>query len=575
MARIYSVLIIMFVASQCWAAESNEPAKVQEKLRLPLLDYTSVDSYWKLKSIEDSGYFKIGRRYIHAPRVEWVPVEGVLQYKIVLLQHGEILGVTESNAPPLYAENGWNKMKPGKAGVAIIGYGPDGQRAAISRLFPFYVAPDFNLKAAAKRKRPYSDAALRAFNALYEFRMPKQTPAPTSGPGSLIKHPVVLTCAGSYNGWTPYSFPNLHDWCYVAMCVELSKGADSQLRAKINSFADSVGKHILMSRLEGEENMYSGMIRGCVDWYGESALGFIPATEQEKDKLKRLIEPAKCGYSGQALVQIYELTGDANYLDAAEKIAEVLIRTQLPDGSWYARVDGKTGEVIGNYSTSVIAAASFMDSLNKHRPSPKLVECSKKAFNWTAENPFKTFGWVLNFDDNPALADAANPYAGLSNWDLFGAIKYLEHSSDDNRQKIVREQLRWNDNHFVFYGDDPLLPWDPYYPTCGEQGNPASFFSVGGCWLPMDFHTANWGLALLSAYKICGDKEYLEKAAAAGNALTQYQLDTGATITWMPDKATGLSAHLAGNGQEYHSLWPAAWALSSAFWAKLDADFKQ
>ena len=574
--RIFLTLFMLFFTCQCSAkTESNEGGNIQEKLSLPLIDYTSIDSYWTLKSISDSGYFKVGRRYVHAPRVEWVPVDGVSWYKIVLLQHGEILGVTEAGMPPVYAEKGWDKIKPGKASVAIIGYGTDGQRAAISRLFPFYVAPNFDKKVSAERKRPYLDAAYRTFNALYEFRLPPQTPAPDSGPGSRIKHPVVLTAMGSPNGWVSLSWPNLHDWCYVAMCSELLKTADSDLKPKIISFADSVGKHIMMCRLSGEDNVYSGMIRGCVDWNGESVLAFTRPTKEEADKYRRLIEPAKCGYSGEALVRIYEMTGDTNYLDAAEAIANCLMRTQLPDGSWPARVDGKTGEVIGEYSTSAIAVASFMDRLNEHRPSTKMVECSKRALNWTTENPFKTFGWVLNYDDSDVLTTSVNPYIGLSNWDLFASIKYLEHQPGNNWQKIAKEQLRWNDNHFVFYGDDPLLAYDPYYPTCGEQGNPGSFTSEKSCWLPMDFHTANWGLALLSAYKMSGDEEYLEKAKAAGNALTQYQLDTGATITWMQDKKTGLSTALAGNNQEAHGLWPAAWALSAAFWAKLEADFGQ
>src|SRR6185503_4610828 len=98
-----------------------------------------------------------------------------------------------------------------------------------------------------------------------------------------------------------------------------------------------------------------------------------------------------------------------------------------------------------------------------------------------------------------------------------------------NTAARIREQLDWNDNHFVFYGDDLLLPFKPFYPTCGEQGNPASFTSPGGCWVPMDFHTANWGRALLQTFELTGDRKYLRTARAAANAITQYQLDDGRT----------------------------------------------
>jgi hypothetical protein len=158
----------------------------------------------------------------------------------------------------------------------------------------------------------------------------------------------------------------------------------------------------------------------------------------------------------------------------------------------------------------------------------------------------------------------------LSNWDLFAFVRYLCRTAPDHSAlaETVTRQLDWNDNMFVFYGSDPLLPIEPYYPCCAEQGMPGSFQGYGGCWLPMDFHTANWGMTLLAAYQLTRDARWLDRARAAGNALTQYQLDDGRTMTWMCDRYSGVSAHLSG-APAVHSFWPAAWAMSSAFWAEL------
>jgi hypothetical protein len=152
----------------------------------------------------------------------------------------------------------------------------------------------------------------------------------------------------------------------------------------------------------------------------------------------------------------------------------------------------------------VIAVVAFLDRLNADHPDPRWVLARDRAFDWIMKNPVKTYGWVVNFDDGLTSASDVNPYVALSNWDLFEFIRYLgEHPEKaPNAAEIVKEQLDWCDNHFVFYGSDPLLTFEPYYPCCAEQGNPKSFAHCSDCWTPMDFHTANWGSALLAAYNL-------------------------------------------------------------------------
>jgi hypothetical protein len=187
-------------------------------------------------------------------------------------------------------------------------------------------------------------------------------------------------------------------------------------------------------------------------------------------------------------------------------------------------------------------------------------------------NPMKTHGWVVNYDDGGAPATLQNPYAGsLSNWDLFGFARYLcrVHASVPRVVDEINGQLAWNDGMFVYYGSDPLLPIEPFYPTCAEQGTPSSFV-LTGCWLPMDFHTAHWGKTLVEFHRLTKDPRTLAIARAAGGALEQYQLADGRTLTWMPDRASGISAHVSGSPAT-NSFWPAGWAMSASLWAELAA----
>ncbi len=84
----------------------------------------------------------------------------------------------------------------------------------------------------------------------------------------------------------------------------------------------------------------------------------------------------------------------------------------------------------------------------------------------------------------------------------------------------------------------------------------------------MDFHSGNWALANLAAYRMTKDRGYLDRAKAGGNTLTQYQMDNGATLTWMPDSGLGIS-YRADVGASAHAFWPGGWAMSAWTWAEL------
>ncbi len=536
-----------------------------------LLDYLSPSAYNTLAPIDPTGYFAVSIRYVHPPRVEWAAVQGASRYELLLLQKDKLLGVTPATGSPCFISNGWAKTRPGKAAVVIQAFDAGGKRIALSRMFPIYVVPDFNAKVCAPRKRAYTDAATKVFRKIFDYHAPASA-LPEGTPATLQKHPISLACTSTQNGGLGGpAFPNLHDWMYIEMAIQMLPHADAVRKKQIAEFAASVGDHLLMCRLPMEGNAYGGMVRGCVDISGRSGIAVGGLAPAQQEKMLRLVEPSKCGYSGLALIRIFEITGQKKYLDAAQRIAEVLVDTQLDDGSWPARVDGKTGEVLGKYSTSVAAVVRFLYHLNAYTPDARFISAAKKGVSWLMAYPVKSYGWVVNFDDNPAPASTVNPYIGLSNWDLFEFVRFLSEYPDaiPNSAAVAREQMNWADNHFVFYGSDPYLPYEPFYPVCAEQGGPGSPQSAYACWVPMDFHTANWTSALLAAYHLTGDKTYLEKALYAGNALTQYQLNDGSTMTWMCDRTFGLSSQYSGTSGT-HQFWQAAWAMCAAVWSELD-----
>lgn len=535
----------------------------------PIFDASKMSSYGKRKIIRPTGYFAFGRRYIHAPKVEWKLAQKCdesVRYELFLLQGDKILGVTKAACSPHYIEKGWDKIARGKkAGIVILGLDLKGRSVAQSAFCPIWVAPDFDKRVSSKMKLPYREAAIKAFAALENYKLPAS--APPVPPNSGIDHPVLLTAACGVDVCFPRSAPVRHDRNYVEMLMSLNKTADKPLKERILAFAHSVGNHILMCRFQDTSYKYNKLIRDCAGFDGESAVGVIGA-DKKSGKMQRLVEPGKNGYAAGALVKLYELTGEAEYLDAAVKIAEVLVETQRPDGSWPARVDAKTGEVLSEYSTNTISVASFLDRLNRHRPDKKWLQARDRAVEWTIQNPVKTNAWVVNFDDCPNITQRRNLYVGLSNWDAFTFVRYAaDHANEmEGAVKYIEDTLKWTDNNFTFYGSDPFLPFEPYYPCVAEQGSPNIFDSQNNCWVPMDFHTSKWVTALVATYKATGNKIYLEKARAGANTLTQYQIDTGATLTWMYDKTFGCHTRDIVDGT-VDDFWPggtaaASWALA-------------
>ncbi len=552
--------LVTFSVAPAQTATTSAPAS-------PLLvDFLSPATYdAPLPPVEPTGFFAIGRRYMHPPRVEWKPVAGAARYQILLLQGSRIVGTSEATAPPQVARQGWEQIQPGKGGIAIQAIDASGKRLALSSLVPFYRAGGFDAAVVSPRKEPYRDAAVRAFDALANFKLPGTTSVPTSGPSSSIL-PVLLTASSNGAGCAPYSLPVLHDWAHVDMLEGLLQSADEPLKARILAYARSVGDHLLLARVPAEGHLYGNMIRSCIDFHGNPALPHPVADEAIREKMLRLVEPAQCGRAGETLVKVFALTGDARYLDAAYAMAETHVKTQLPDGSWPGRVDGKTGEVFGGYSSATGTVASFLNHLATRRPDPRWGPAEQRAREWMLKHPMQTYGWVSSDEHGVRTATMENPLAGgLSNRDLFAFVRYLcrVHASVPKVVDLIAEQLAWNDSQFVFYGPDPELPFDPFYPTCAGRNTPAG---AEDGWAPTDFDTASWAKSLLDVHRLTKDPRWLAIARSAADALENYQLADGRTVTWLPDRTFGISPHAGPT-----AFRPAGWAMSAALWAELAA----
>jgi len=580
----FPVLMLALAAAGGAQPSRSQPSAIETEsglvVQLPLFNRLDPAAYGVLEPIEFTGFSAEARRHVHSPQITLAPVEGVTKYVFVLAQYGTVLGVTESDEPGLNGVlSGWDRVENGPAGWVVLGFDADGNKIALSRMKPFFKAPDFDPENSPEPKRPHLDAAWAVLDAIMNTKVPQQDKYGLSPTFQYVpwidKKPeqknwpdVVVTAAFDPFYSTGYSYPPLHDVAYALMVESLMPLAEGDRRAQLETLIRSVGDHILTARVP-EDYLAKGLLYGCIRTNGEPYSGLYGASDEVREKHLRMVEPGKGASCGYSLLIAHDLLKDAKYLDAAIDMAEGLARLQQEDGSWAARIDGKTGEVIGSYASTAGLGVMFLDRLHHATGDSRWAELRDRALEWMEKNPLRTHGWVTNFDDGVAQSTNENPYLGLSNFDMLPFLRYLcaQPHLLDSTAVHVADELRWNDDAFVFYGPDPLLPFSPFYPSVSEQGG-AEFIDAYDCWVPMDGHTANWALTLLAYHKLTGDEAALAKARAAADALTHVQLNDGRTTTWIPDATLGVAVHLSGTPSG-HSWWPAGWAYAAHLWAEL------
>ena len=231
---------------------------------------------------------------------------------------------------------------------------------------------------------------------------------------------------------------------------------------------------------------------------------------------------------GEAMLTLYRVTGENDWLEYARHIAEMFVRLQRPDGTWPYRVNPRNATVTEDYTSNVVSPACLMALLEEIQPDPRYAAARHKAIAWLKENPVKTRRWQGMYED----VGEQPPFANLQHFDVDEAILYLTHfrTADPAFVPTAVELNRWVEDQFVVWGPELQLPVQPPTPTVLEQYV---------CYWPMECHTARWLLALIALHTATGDAEYLTKAIAAANSIVRGQQPSGAYSTWGNDVRYG------------------------------------
>lgn len=179
---------------------------------------------------------------------------------------------------------------------------------------------------------------------------------------------------------------------------------------------------------------------------------------------KDITQPDKAASFAAELVDLFKITGDKKYLEAADRIAATLagrIRTGDADTSPLPfKVNALTGEVKSRYTTNWTGALRLFESLIALKTADGAAY--QKAFDllsaWLKQYPMKTNKWGPFFEDIPGWSDTEINEGSMA-WYL------LEHPSwDPDWKRDVRAMQDWAIGKFT------IRHWEQYGLTViGEQ----------------------------------------------------------------------------------------------------------
>ncbi len=228
-----------------------------------------------------------------------------------------------------------------------------------------------------------------------------------------------------------------------------------------------------------------------------------------------LIYPATVG---EAYLDLYDLTRDKKYLEAALRIANTYRELQLSNGSWYLLIYIGSGEPVApNYvvPTGIIA---FLNRLKEDHGIQKYDYCRNLALAFIEENMVEDFNWEGQFEDQKP----SERYRNLSKGQACSYAGFLlrNESGDPEKLALAEDLIRFSEDQFVIWDHrNDIDSWgitsDKWLTPCVlEQYN---FYT------PVNASSGNMIEVFMQAYDRTGNILYLAKAMDLANTIVDTQ----------------------------------------------------
>ncbi|MEX2336278.1 MAG: hypothetical protein WD555_03305 [Fulvivirga sp.] len=487
---IVSVLIpLVGLVSSCATTAQNEENKsygerALEESAIPVRPGIPGERpFW-------NGYSK---RFIYAPAFDFKEVENSELYKFELVALEDSTQYSfESKKPYDPLSPVWTDLPVGSYNLLVTGISEGGDILSVAGKREFYRAASFD-GIYHETSAHYDSSARVALSSLLhkdylEYWLEHKAPDPS----------YVL-----------YRYPSK---IYSALVI----GAVSH--ARLTEGTPEAERSVNLARIIADNLLSISFKEG-------TPLEFFPPTYHGYDKIFDKKPDSHMQHehnmityaadAGNAYLDLYDLTGDQKYLQAAKNIANTYLKTQLENGSWYLYVSNKTGDPIEEPLTIPTEIINYFDRLRGEYNVEGLEEATRKALAYTMDNPVKTFDWHGQFED----VKARKPYQNLSREQACNLAMYLfRNNSSKENIELAEELLRFSEDQFVIWEKpEPLLN-----SKRGPGGLPQNWITPSVqeqyvFWRPIARSSGIMIETFWEAYKASGEEIYLAKAKSLAN----------------------------------------------------------
>lgn len=433
-------------------------------------------------------------QFIYAPAFEYKEVKGATNYRYTLFSEANGKSYRFENKVP-YAplSKVWAEVPVGYFQFSVAGLSSKGDSIGLAGKGRYYRAAPFN-GVYHTPVLPYDSSARLALDRLMQ------------------KDYVTYWLEHKTPKWDyiNYSYPAK---IYSALVI----GAITH--AKLKAGTADARRSTELARIIADY-MLSIRFKEGTPWEYFVPTYYGPRSEKaKKQHLKPINNFSIMGVdAGHAFLDLYDFTGDKKYLEAAQKIAQTYLKTQLPNGSWYQFVNHQTGEPTAPNIVIPTSIINYYDRLRNDYKMKGLEASTQKAFDWIMANPVKTFDWQGQFED----VYARPPYKNLSREQACDLAVYLFRN---NKNLALAEEL-------VRFSEDQFILWERPVPKVYQAPRPGgrsenwitpSVQEQYVFWMPVGRAAGVMMETFWEAYKATGKDIFLAKAKSLANSFTVTQ----------------------------------------------------
>ena len=491
MRRIVAVVLVAasLLATSCHSSKYEQLAtRASEEYLTPVRKGGNGRPFWNAFS----------KRFIYAPAFDFADVEGAVEYRYCAKRlEGDGAWCFTDPSPRAALSPIWGQLPNAHIRLRVEALNAKGEVLAIAGEREFFRDYGFN-PPYNPPVRGYDKAAIMGM--LYVHTMPQ------------IQH-------WAHSTEPDMSYPHNTYPCKII-------GATIQVEALVAQHLPHLRDEALAIARNAAEFLIAQSRKP-----GEP-LAYFPPTYYKNLEASRFAEnqgktmTMEASAAGEALLDLYDVTGEARYLDHAKGIADTYLRIQNSDGSWHIKLDFESGEPVNESKAMLAPLLRYLLRLERDYGLTQYAEARRRGEEAMRGHIIDRFDMTGQFEDVTVLN--LQPYENLTNCTASPYATYLlMRGASDEELATAYDLVRFSEDQFVYW-DQPLDKNGLCVDAC-----PCVFEQYKYA-MPVDNSACNVAGAMLDLYERTGDELMLAKATALIDNITVVQcVNTGKIpTTW-------------------------------------------